>query len=46
MPHFLHAKLVRLFVVEIIHPYSNSKFDMSVIFTANFISGRRHLCRQ
>jgi hypothetical protein len=30
------AQLVRFLVVELIHPVLNSRFDMSVIFTANY----------
>jgi hypothetical protein len=41
------VQLVRFLVVELNYTGSNPKFDMSVIFTANyFFSGMRHLCRQ
>jgi hypothetical protein len=41
------AQLVRFLVVELIYPGSNPKFNMSVIFTANYsFSGRRRLRRQ
>jgi hypothetical protein len=40
-------QLVRFLVVKLTHSYLNHKFDMSVIFTANyFFGGRRHLHRQ
>jgi hypothetical protein len=35
------AQLVRFLVVELNHPDSNSKFDMSVAFTANYSFSRR-----
>jgi hypothetical protein len=35
------AELVRFLVVELIHPDSNFRFDMSVIFMTNYsFSGR------
>jgi hypothetical protein len=41
------AQLVRLLVVELNHTCSNTKFDMCVVFTANYsFSGRRRPRRQ
>jgi hypothetical protein len=41
------TQLVRFLVVELTHPGSNPKFDMSVAFTANYsFSGRRRHRRQ
>jgi hypothetical protein len=41
------TQLVRFLVVELNYTCSNPKFDMSVIFTANYsFSGMQHLCRQ
>jgi hypothetical protein len=35
--------LIRFIVVELIYPYLNLKFDMSVVFMANYsFSWRRH----
>jgi hypothetical protein len=30
------AQLIRFLIVELIHPSSNHRFDMCVIFTANY----------
>jgi hypothetical protein len=41
------SQLARFLVVELTQPGSNFRFDMSVIFTANYsFSGMRHLRRQ
>jgi hypothetical protein len=41
------AQLVTFLVVELTHPGLNTKFDISVAFTANYsFSGRRRLRRQ
>jgi hypothetical protein len=41
------VQLIRFLVVELINPDSNTRFDMCVVFMANyFFSGRRRLCRQ
>jgi hypothetical protein len=41
------VQLVRLSVVELIHLNSNPRFNMCVVFTANYsFSGRRHLHQQ
>jgi hypothetical protein len=41
------AQLVRFLVIKLTHPDLNTRFDMSVIFTANYsLSGRRCPCRQ
>jgi hypothetical protein len=40
------AQLIRFLVVKFIHPGSNLKFDMCVVFTANYsFSERRRPCR-
>jgi hypothetical protein len=41
------AQLIKFLVVELTHLGLNTRFDMDVIFTANyFFSGRRHPRRQ
>jgi hypothetical protein len=41
------AQLVRFLVVELTHPGSNLRFDMGIVFTANYsFSGRRRPHRQ
>jgi hypothetical protein len=41
------AQLARFLVVELTHPGSNVRFDMSVTFTTNYsFSGRRRPRRQ
>jgi hypothetical protein len=41
------AQLVRFIVMELIHSGLNTRFDMGVVFTANYsFSGRRHSRRQ
>jgi hypothetical protein len=41
------AQLVRFLVVELIHPASNFKFDMGIVFSVNYsFSDRRHPYRQ
>jgi hypothetical protein len=41
------VQLVRFLVVELTHPDSNPRFDMSVSFTGNYsFSGRRRPRRQ
>jgi hypothetical protein len=36
------AQMVRFLVVKLTHPGSNSRFDMSIVFTTNYsFSGRR-----
>jgi hypothetical protein len=41
------AQLIKFLVVELTHLGLNTRFDMGVIFTANyFFSGRRHPRRQ
>jgi hypothetical protein len=41
------AQLISFLVVELIHPSSNLRFNMSVIFTFNYsLSERRRLHRQ
>jgi hypothetical protein len=37
------AQLVRFLVVELNHPDSNPRFDMSVIFTANYFFSEKRL---
>jgi hypothetical protein len=40
------AWLIRFLVVELIHLGSNPKFDMSVVFTANYSFSERLCLRQ